>query len=170
LITERYCFYCGTQLEVVKKETGAGKKMRFFCPKCHAKFYSNPVPAVAALVLQDEKLLLVRRAVPPNAGSWCLPGGFVESGESTLEALSRELFEETGLREKATTLIDVVSFVDSDPDRKGVIIIGYMVGTFEGQLRPGDDAEEVRFFSLNDLPSIPFSSHRALIGRIQQMA
>ncbi len=165
---ERYCFYCGTRLQVLKRGLGKEEHVRLICPKCHAKFYSNPIPAVAALVLDGDRLLLVRRDVPPFEGSWCLPGGFVESGEDTREALSRELFEETGLRGKASSLVDVVSFVDTNPEGKGVIIIGYRVGTYKGVLKPGDDAREVRFFGLEALPPIPFSSHRALIERLRQ--
>lgn len=165
---ERFCFYCGTPLQTIKK--GAEERIRYICPRCHTKFYSNPIPAVAALVLREGKILLVKRAVPPFVGSWCLPGGFVESGEDTYEALSRELLEETGLKGKPSNLIDVVSFVDSKPEGKGVVIIGYKVMSFKGRLRPGDDADEVRFFPLNELPPIPFSSHRTLIERMQQMS
>lgn len=140
---------------------------RLVCPKCHAKFYKNPIPAVAALVLKGEELLLVRRAAPPLVGSWCLPGGFIESGEDISEALARELYEETGLRVKTSRLVDVISYVDENPEGKGVIIIGYRVDVFEGNPRPGDDADDVRFFPLNDLPPIPFSSHMGLIGKIK---
>ena len=144
----------------------SGRK-RLVCPNCHAKFYKNPVPAVAALVVKGKTLLLVRRAVPPHEGAWCLPGGFVESGEDTRTALSRELFEETGLRKKAASLVDVVTFVDPAPEGKGVIIIGYRVTDFDGNLKAGDDAREVRFFPLNNLPDVPFSSHKILISQIK---
>ncbi len=165
MTTKRFCFYCGSPLQTVVNAAG---QARLLCPRCHAKFYRNPVPAVAALVLKGDELLLVRRAAPPFEGSWCLPGGFIESGERVLEALARELKEETGLEVKGARLIDVVSFVDENPEGKGVIIIGYRVNGFEGEPRPGDDAQEVRFFPLADLPPIPFSSHRALIDKIKR--
>ena len=122
---------------------------------------------MAALVVREDQLLLVKRAVPPVVGSWCLPGGFIESGEDVSEALARELYEETGLRVKASRLVDVISFVDENPEGKGVIIIGYRVDAFEGQPCPGDDAQEVRFFPLAKLPPIPFSSHVGLIERLK---
>ena len=163
---KRFCFYCGGPLQTVENEM---RQVRLWCPRCHVKFYKNPVPAVAALVLRGDDLLLVRRAAPPFEGSWCLPGGFIESGERVLDALARELKEETGLKKKEAELVDVVSFVDENPEGKGVIIIGYRVGRFEGEPRPGDDAREVRFFPLSDLPPIPFSSHRALIEKIREL-
>ncbi len=164
MTVERFCFYCGTRLEA---KGGRNGHSRLFCPACHAKFYKNPIPAVAALVVERGTLLLVRRAVPPFEGSWCLPGGFVESGEDVRQALFRELFEETGLKGRDAILIDVASFVDDRPEGKGVIILGYRVNAFEGSLRPGDDAKDARFFDLNTLPAIPFSTHRALIAVLQ---
>ncbi len=155
-------------LKSVRETEGPEGHVRLVCPKCHAKFYKNPIPAVAALVRRGGDLLLVKRAAPPLEGSWCLPGGFVESGEEVSEALARELLEETGLRVKTSHLVDVISFVDENPEGKGVIIIGYQVDTFDGDPTPGDDAGEVRFFPLSNLPPIPFSSHRALIERIRE--
>ena len=80
----------------------------------------------------------------------------------------RELFEESGLRKKVASLVDVVTFIDPAPEGRGVIIIGYRVTDFDGDLKAGDDAREVRFFPLNALPAIPFSSHKALISQIKE--
>jgi len=160
---KRYCFYCGTPLEHVGESEG---HFRLVCPNCHAKFYKNPIPAVAALVVKGNELLLVKRAVPPSKGEWCLPGGFVESGEDVQEALFRELREETGLRGQSAVLIDVISPVETPSAGNGVILIGYRIETWEGIPVPGDDAEDVKFFPLDALPPIPFSSHRAFVARI----
>ncbi len=163
---KRFCFYCGTPLRLRENPAGSEEKGRYYCPRCHAKFYSNPIPAVVAVVVKERRILLVKRAVPPSKGAWCLPGGFVESGEDLQQALFRELREETGLRGRASTLIDVISHVESPPSGKGVILIGYRIDAWEGTLAPGDDAEEVRFFPFDSLPPIPFSSHRAFVMRI----
>jgi 8-oxo-dGTP diphosphatase len=57
----------------------------------------GPVLAVGAVVVDHDRLLMVRRAHAPHAGTWSVPGGRVEHGESLLEAVTRELREETGL-------------------------------------------------------------------------
>ena len=57
----------------------------------------KPVPAVAAVMVRDGKLLLIKRGVEPSKGKWSVPGGRVEWGETLIEAVKREVREETGL-------------------------------------------------------------------------
>ena len=67
------------------------------CDECQG--YLNPALAVDACVRNGESILLVQRKFPPSAGSWVLPGGFVDQGERPEEAVLRELKEEAGLQE-----------------------------------------------------------------------
>ena len=139
--------------------------MRLYCKRCDRILYENPVPATAAVVLNNEHhLLLVKRAMEPAKGTWCLPGGFVEVDETPGEGVVRELQEETGLKGTVEQLIDVVS---EDSSFYGpLIIIGYRIAPQGGTLRAGDDAAEVRYFPLADLPQVAFASHRAIIDTI----
>ena len=57
----------------------------------------QPIPAVAAVMVRDGKLLLIRRGAEPSKGKWSVPGGRVEFGETLVEAVKREVREETGL-------------------------------------------------------------------------
>lgn len=59
--------------------------------------YSNPVPVAVALIPCGGKLVGIRRAIPPMEGALALPGGYINSGESFTQALSRECFEGTGI-------------------------------------------------------------------------
>lgn len=68
------------------------------CPRCGHATFNNPITAVAVFVLDDEnRVLLIRRAMAPAAGKWAPPGGFVEAGETLECAAAREIGEETGL-------------------------------------------------------------------------
>lgn len=104
-------------------------------------------------------MLLVRRAVDPKLGSWCLPAGYVEYDEGPVAAVLREVHEETGLTIRVAGLL-AAYHIRSDPRGLGVILI-YRAIPVGGALRPGDDASEAKFFSPNDLPNdLAFASTR----------
>ncbi|MCP2603878.1 NUDIX hydrolase [Candidatus Aminicenantes bacterium AC-708-M15] len=137
------------------------KRKRLICPKCGWIKYENPLPSVAALVRNERgEVLLVRRGVEPGKGKWALPSGFIEIEENPEKACLRELKEETGLKGKKIELIGVYS-QRSRLYRK-VLIIGYEIQA-NGKLIPGSDSVDAKFFSVKNLPRIPFSSHRKII-------
>lgn len=156
-----FCPLCGEKLKRVSREG----RMRLYCGRCKRTLYENPVPATAAVVLNGtNRLLLVKRAMEPAKGAWCLPGGFVELDETPGEGVVRELQEETGLTGRVDQLIDV--FYEDSPFYGPLIIIGYRISTQGGTLRAGDDAAEARYFPLADLPHVAFASHQAIIDTI----
>jgi ADP-ribose pyrophosphatase YjhB (NUDIX family) len=157
---KRFCSYCGEKLI----EKSFQERNHWYCQTCDRIHYENPFPAVAALVLnQDEQLLLVKRAVEPAKGKWCLPGGFIEIDESIEEAVLRELKEETGIEGEIGRLVDF--FSQRSPLYGALLIFGYSVTILGGELQAGDDAQEVSFFDLDDLPPIAFLSHQRLIEK-----
>ena len=162
---KRFCPLCGGKLERISRDGRRwpfGHRMRLYCGQCDRILYENPLPATAAVVLENEdRFLLVKRGTEPAKGEWCLPGGFVELDETPGEGVLRELREETGLEGKVDRLIDVVS--EESPLYGPLIIIGYQVTPQGGALRAGDDAAEVRYFPLIDLPQLAFDSHQAII-------
>ena len=87
------------------------------CDECQG--YLNPALAVDACVRRGDDILLVQRKFPPSAGSWVLPGGFVDQGERPEEAVLRELSEESGLEGRNPRLLMVMG----DPQRLSLIHI-----------------------------------------------
>jgi len=156
---KRFCHFCGARLTTKFWEN----RQRLFCEHCNEPIYENPVPATCLVVLrEDSQVLLVRRSVEPKKGLWCLPGGFMELGESPEAAALRELHEETGVHGHIDRLLGVMVVPNAMYD--SVLMIGYRVVDHHGEPIPGDDACEVAFFSPARLPDIAFSSHRHFIN------
>ena len=154
-----FCPPCGTKL-VPLERAGA---IRPVCPNCDWIFFSDPKVAAGVVVLQDSKILLVRRANTPKRGFWTLPVGFVDAGEDPARAAMRECLEETSLHIHITGLLDV--FSGQEHPRGAHILIVYNGEICNGILRPGDDVSDARFFSKDELPPLAFSTTREIIAR-----
>jgi 8-oxo-dGTP diphosphatase len=119
-----------------------------------------PVPrirCVGAIVTDDtRRLLLVRRGHEPEAGRWSLPGGRVKPGESDLQAVVREVHEETGLWVEPGRLVGAVE----RPAPGGAVfdISDYAASVSGGLLAAGDDAADVRWVHPRDLDRLALTS------------
>lgn len=138
---------------------------RLYCGKEDRYHYENPLPATTSIVIDEGRILLVLRNREPGLGQWALPGGFIETGESPAKAAARELEEETGIRAYDPELIDTIH-QESDFYQTTILIIGYRFGRFEGNIAAGDDADDARFFPVDEMPSIAFKSHMSLIRKV----
>ena len=114
-----------------------------------------PALTVDGILFQDESVLLVQRKYAPFQGSWALPGGFVEYGETTEDAVVREVLEETGVKTNIRSLIGVYSDPHRDP-RGHTVTVAYLIDRMSGELLAGDDASSVKFFKMNELPALAF--------------
>ena len=156
---KKFCPWCGEPL-VTRSADG---RDRLYCEAEERFLYENPVPASTAVVFDSEgRILLVLRNREPGAGEWALPGGFVENGESPEDAAKRELQEETGLQAHGPELIDVI-YQESAFYGTCLLIIGYRFERFEGDITPGDDASDARFFPVHELPPLAFESHMTIV-------
>jgi ADP-ribose pyrophosphatase YjhB (NUDIX family) len=161
LLDPRFCPRCATALEP-RAEHGT---MRPTCPACGFIWYRNPVPAAGVLLVEDGNVLLVRRKFDPRAGSWCIPAGFMEAGETPEGTAVRELAEETGLEARLTALFNVYAGFD-DPRVRAVLIL-YTAERTGGTLQPGDDASDARWFPLaSPPPDIAFAAHRQALSEL----
>ena len=140
------------------------EQKRLVCSACGRVNYRNPLPSIAAAVTRGDEVLLIRRGAEPRKGHWAFPGGFVDWKETPEEAAIRELREETGLHGNNPRLVDVQ--YQSSMLYGSVINICYHLATVSGEVSPGDDAEEIRFFPINDIPKLAFSSHDIFAGEI----
>lgn len=147
------CRYCGQNI-VKKKENGT---IRDFCEICGVFLYDNPSPVVSVILLKNRNILLVKRGKKPYKGKWCLPSGFAETGESVEQAALRELEEETGVRGSITGLVDVDSCVNYFYG--DLIFLTFEAEQIGGNPQPGDDAVDLRYFPITDIPKLAFGSN-----------
>jgi len=114
------------------------------------------VPCAGGVVRDDAgRLLLVRRGREPGRGLWSLPGGRVEPGETAAEAVVREVREETGLDVVAGAVVGRVERPGPDGVTYGIDDLACVVRG--GELRAGDDADEVRWVTAGDLALLPLT-------------
>jgi ADP-ribose pyrophosphatase YjhB (NUDIX family) len=112
---------------------------------------------VGAVVLRDDHVLLVRRGGQPSAGKWSLPGGLVELGETTEEAVLRELVEECGLRVRLGGVAGVINRIVRDADgriRYHYVVIDYLAYPDTALVTAGTDAAEARWVPLEQVEQL----------------
>ena len=159
-----YCPVCGTELA----EQRFHDEVRPACPRCGHVVYYNPTPAVGAVITDGSDVLLVERAFEPKKGGWSLPAGFMEFGERQIDALAREVKEETGLTIWSATLLGTEDAAD-DP-RTHAILISFIVNEWAGEPRPGDDASACRWWSINRLPeNMAWRNHVRVLAKAREV-
>ena len=122
---------------------------------------SSPVAGVGGILLDGDRVLLVRRGRPPQQGLWSIPGGAVELGESLAEAVAREVREETGLEVRAVELVEVFERVLRDGEGRveyHYVLMDYFCEIEGGTLQAGDDAAEARWTPLDRLYELPVTA------------
>jgi ADP-ribose pyrophosphatase YjhB (NUDIX family) len=145
-----FCSACGAGLASPPPVT---------CASCGTSHWDNPKPCANAVVVEDGKVLLVRRAKAPWAGAWSTPGGFSESGEHPIETVEREVLEETGLRVAVSGYIGVWVDDYADPPvppGSDVINVAYYAATLLDDASPtldGAEVSEIGWFGWDELPA-----------------
>ncbi|HJZ55824.1 MAG TPA: NUDIX hydrolase [Gemmataceae bacterium] len=141
----------------------AGKSDRQFS-------YDYPRPALTVDVVlatreSRPRVLLIRRKHEPFAGSWALPGGFVDDGERLADAARRELREETGLATGDLEQLYTAGDPGRDP-RGWTVSVVYLARVRAEELTPvaADDADAVGWFPLDELPALAFD-HAMILAR-----
>jgi ADP-ribose pyrophosphatase YjhB (NUDIX family) len=141
----RFCAQCGGELH--SERLKENEPERAVCAQCGAVSYLDPKVVACCLVTRDEKVLLLRRAIEPERSKWVLPGGYVDRGETVVDAALRELWEECALKATIDGILGVYSYAGD-----AHVVIVYKALAREGDPSAGDETEDVRWFTADEIP------------------
>ncbi|MGE0705147.1 MAG: NUDIX domain-containing protein [Vicinamibacterales bacterium] len=142
----RFCPRCGGTLELrLLKST---EPPRLVCADCGFVFYLDPKVAVGTIIRSESgRIVLVRRAIEPGYGKWVFPGGYVDRGESILDAAVREAREECGLDVELEGLVNIYSYPGAS-----LVVIVYAARAIGGSLAVDDESLEASEFTADAIP------------------
>jgi 8-oxo-dGTP diphosphatase len=132
------------------------------------EYPAAPIVAVGAIILDEDRILLIRRDREPAKGLWTFPGGAVELGESLEEAVKREAVEETGLQVvvgEVATVIDRVVRDDAGGVRYHYVIVDYFARPVGGALQASSDVSDARWAALQDLDELDMTEKAGELAR-----
>ena len=124
------------------------------------EYPTSPQSAVGAVVIHDDRVLLVKRGKPPGKGLWAIPGGRIELGETLQEAAEREIKEETGVIIQAKSPVYTFDVINRDQEgriRFHYVIVDLMADYVSGKPDPQSDACEARWISAHELDRLQVS-------------
>jgi ADP-ribose pyrophosphatase YjhB (NUDIX family) len=118
------------------------------------EYPERPLVGVGGVVVDGERVLVVRRATPPLLGEWSIPGGLLEIGEKLREGVAREILEETGLKVEVGEVLDVFDSIFPDADgcaQYHYVLIDFLCRPVEGTAAAATDVSEVRWVLAQEL-------------------
>jgi ADP-ribose pyrophosphatase YjhB (NUDIX family) len=121
------------------------------------EFPEAPLVGVGAIIIDGDRVVLVKRAHPPLQAEWSIPGGVLEIGELVREAAIREAHEETGLTIEPGELLGVYDRILRNPENRvqyHYVLIDFLCRRVAGDLAAASDAAEVRWFTREELPAL----------------
>jgi ADP-ribose pyrophosphatase YjhB (NUDIX family) len=140
-----FCSACGARVQLGLPP--GDDRQRYICTSCRTIHYQNPKIVAGAIILAGDRLLLCKRAIEPRWGTWTLPAGYMENGETIEEAARRESWEEAGamltnVRPYAVlnlTIVDQLYFI-------------FLAQLKDGVFSAGEESLEVKLVDLADIP------------------
>ena len=158
-----YCPSCGSQLVTV---AGGADRGHPFCPTCEVAHYDNPGVTAFVFVERDASLLLLERNQEPHRGEWDVPGGFVESGETPVEAAIRELREETGLQAGVLELLG--TYKSTYGAERWTVDVAFACSCSPGSVSLSEENGAYRWVAIDDVPRLPFEGLRDGLRELQR--
>jgi 8-oxo-dGTP diphosphatase len=145
----RFCPRCGTRLAAVPPIS---------CGHCSYQLFVNARPTSTVIVVEDAKMLVVRRAIDPHRGEWELPGGFCDGWEHPADAAVREAREELGIDVRLDTFVGMyLGTYDYQDEQLPVLDLFWLATAMSGEIRPDPhEVSEYAWVSLMDPPAMAF--------------
>ena len=128
-----------------------------------------PIAGIGAIVIDEGRVLLIKRGRPPLLGEWSIPGGAMELGETVREAVVREVLEETGLVVEAVELLGVFDRVVKDDEEKLLyhyVLIDFLCRRVSGNPQASGDADDAHWFSAEEVNKLPLAKDTAEVIRM----
>lgn len=142
----RFCPLCGAQL--LARPVAPDNRPRKVCSACGFVEFLSPKLVAACLLVRDSKVLLLRRGIEPARGKWTFPGGYVDLGETAVEAAARETVEEVGVCVKVGRLLGLYF----DPAQPQAAVTVYFAEAPDSVPSLSEEALEVRYFGADEIP------------------
>lgn len=139
-----FCSHCGHAVRLAIPQ--GDDRPRYLCDECETIHYQNPRIVAGTLTVSGSRVLLCRRAIAPRKGYWTLPAGFMENGESTVEAAARETLEEACAETRLHGLYTLINL----PHINQVFMI--FRAELAGSFAPGPESLEVGLFEEHEIP------------------
>lgn len=141
----KYCSHCGAEVEVRIPE--GDNRPRHVCDTCSTVHYQNPKIVVGCIPVWEQQILLCRRAIEPRYGSWTVPAGFMENGETSQQGAARETLEEACARVEVEGLYTLFNL----PHINQVYML-FRSRLLDLDYAAGDESLEVRLFDEQEIP------------------
>jgi len=133
------------------------------------EYPDQPLVGVGAIIIEGNRVLLVKRGHPPLAGEWSIPGGVLEVGETLRQAAVREALEETGLTVEPGELLGVFDRVLRDAEGRCAyhyVLIDFLCRRVSGKAQASGDAAEVRWYTREEAAALPLAKDTAEVIRL----
>lgn len=141
----KFCSVCGSPVELrLPKDDN---RRRYVCTSCGEIHYQNPKLVVGTIPVWQDSILLCRRAIEPRYGLWTLPAGFMENGETTVEAAARETLEEANAHVSVGELYSLFNL----PYINQVHLL-FRAQLLSPHFSPGLESLDVQLFAKADIP------------------
>jgi 8-oxo-dGTP diphosphatase len=122
------------------------------------EYPQQPLVGVGAIIIEDGRVLLIKRGKAPLLGEWSIPGGMLELGEPLRQGAEREALEETSLVVRATDLLGVFDRIVPDQNKRTLyhyVLIDFLCERISGDVLAAADASDARWFTDNEVKGLP---------------